>query len=51
MRLRDRFWLWWHTRLFPSRLQSLHNAGDPTGEVAEIADMIIREMKEEGSWE
>lgn len=51
MRLRDRFWLWWHTRLFPSRMQRLHNQGDPTGEVRAFAEQIIQEMKDEGTWE
>jgi len=51
MTWRDRFWLWWHVRVHPSRLQRLHNAGDPTGEVQAFADKIIQEMKEEGTWE
>lgn len=50
MRLRDRFWLFWHTRVRPSRLQRLHNQGDPTGEVRAFANRIIQEMKDEGTW-
>jgi hypothetical protein len=51
LRPRDRFWLLWHTRIHPSRMQRLHNAGNPTGEVTAFADKIINEMREEGTWE
>lgn len=33
-----------------SRIQRLHNQGDPTGEVRELSDKIINEMKAEGKW-
>lgn len=45
MGVRRRLWLWWHVRVRPSRLQRLHNAGDPTGEVRAFADKIINEMR------
>jgi hypothetical protein len=49
MKLRHKIQLWWWTRARPSRLQRLHNQGDPTGEVRAIADQIIAELrKEEG---
>jgi hypothetical protein len=51
MRWRDRILLLWHVRIHPTRLQKLHNAGDPTGEVKAFSDQVIREMKEEGIWE
>lgn len=51
LRLRDRFWLWWRVRVRPSRLQRLHNQGDPTGEVRRAAEQIIAEMKADGSWD
>jgi hypothetical protein len=46
-----RLWLWWRTQLFPSHMQRLHNQGDPTGEVRAFADKVVKEMRDEGTWE